>query len=58
VYARNSAVFVRAGDRVEKGSCIARAGNSGRDRKTYLHFEIRKGYAPQNPTFYLPRSIR
>ena len=54
VYARNSEVFVKAGDRVDKGSVIARAGFSGRDRSVYLHFQIRKGHIPQNPNFYLP----
>jgi hypothetical protein len=54
VYARNAEVYVKPGDRVEKGSIIARAGSAGRDKAVYLHFEIRKGYLPQNPNFYLP----
>ncbi|MFA5177668.1 MAG: peptidoglycan DD-metalloendopeptidase family protein [Candidatus Omnitrophota bacterium] len=54
VYARNSEVFVKAGDNVQKGAVIARAGSSGRDKNTYLHFEIRKGHISQNPLFYLP----
>ncbi len=48
VYARNSQVFIKAGDSVQKGTVIAKAD------KTYLHFEIRKGHIPQNPFFYLP----
>lgn len=55
VYARNSKVFVKIGDYVQKGFTIAQAGSSGRDKKRYLHFEIRKGYIPQNPYFYLSR---
>jgi murein DD-endopeptidase MepM/ murein hydrolase activator NlpD len=54
VYARNEQVFIKAGQNVEKGAMIARVGSAGRDRNTYLHFEIRKGHIPQNPYFYLP----
>ncbi|MDP3732784.1 MAG: LysM peptidoglycan-binding domain-containing M23 family metallopeptidase [Candidatus Omnitrophota bacterium] len=54
VYARNSEVFVKIGDYVQKGNVIAKVGSSDRDKNTYLHFEIRKGYIPQNPYFYLP----
>ncbi|PIP20646.1 MAG: hypothetical protein COX40_03635 [Candidatus Omnitrophica bacterium CG23_combo_of_CG06-09_8_20_14_all_40_11] len=55
VYARNSEVFVKIGDYVQRGTVIAKVGSSDRDKNTYLHFEIRKGYIPQNPYFYLPR---
>ncbi|MDD2679691.1 MAG: peptidoglycan DD-metalloendopeptidase family protein [Candidatus Omnitrophica bacterium] len=54
VYARNSEIFVKAGEIVQKGAVIARAGSGGRDRNIYLHFEIRKGHISQNPLFYLP----
>ncbi len=54
VYARNSEVFVKTGDYVQRGTVIAKVGSSGSDKNTYLHFEIRKGYLPQNPYFYLP----
>jgi len=54
VYARNSEVFVKTGDYVQKRAVIARIDSSGSNRSPYLHFEIRKGYAPQNPYFYLP----
>ena len=54
VYARNSVIFVKAGDSVQKGMLIAKAGAGGRDRNTYLHFEVRRGATPQNPLFYLP----
>lgn len=55
VYARNSEVFVKPGDEIQKGAVIAKAGSAGRDRNIYLHFEIRKGATPQNPYFYLSR---
>ncbi|OGX19202.1 MAG: hypothetical protein A3K83_07165 [Omnitrophica WOR_2 bacterium RBG_13_44_8b] len=54
VYARNAQVFIKPGETVQKGACIAKAGSAGRDGSTYLHFEIRKGYTPVNPLHYLP----
>jgi len=54
VYARNAQVFIKLGDIVQKGTCIAKAGSAGRDGSTYLYFEIRKGYVPVNPLHYLP----
>lgn len=54
VYARNAQVFVKAGDHVRQGTVIATAGCAGQDKNKYLHFQIRKGHIPQNPSFYLP----
>jgi len=54
VYARNSEVLVKIGDYVQRRTVIAKVGSSDRDKNAYLHFEIRKGYIPQNPYFYLP----
>lgn len=54
IYARNSQVFVKPGDNIQKGALIAKAGSAGRDKNIYLHFQIRKGHIPQNPQFYLP----
>lgn len=54
IYARNSELMVKTGDTVEKGMLIAKAGSAGRDKNTFLHFEIRKGHTAQNPCFYLP----
>ncbi|MBU1726016.1 MAG: peptidoglycan DD-metalloendopeptidase family protein [Candidatus Omnitrophica bacterium] len=53
VYARNSEVYIKPGDAIEKGIVIAKAGSAGRDTNIYLHFEIRKGSNPQNPYYYL-----
>lgn len=52
VYARNSQVFIKAGDSVQKGTVIAKLDHASKDK--YLHFEIRKGHIPQNPYYYLP----
>ena len=54
LYTRNSQVFIKTGDAVTKGMTIAKVGSAGRNKTKYLHFEIRKGYLPQNPNFYLP----
>ncbi len=53
VYTHASDVFVKVGDRVERGTRIARAGRIQGGRP-YLHFEIRKSHASQNPYHYLP----
>jgi murein DD-endopeptidase MepM/ murein hydrolase activator NlpD len=55
VYARNAQILVKAGDAVRRGTVIAKVGTAGRDRNSYLHFQIRKGHLPQNPMYYLPR---
>ena len=47
--------LIKAGDNVQKGAVIAKAGSAVRDKNIYLHFEIRKGHMPQNPYYYLPR---
>lgn len=54
VYARNSEVFIKVGDNLDKGTIIAKVGSTPLDKNIYLHFEIRKRYIPQNPLFYLP----
>lgn len=54
VYSRNSHVFIKPGDIVQKGAVIAKAGSAGRDKNVYLHFEVRKGHISKNPIFYLP----
>jgi lipoprotein YgeR len=55
VYAKNSQVLVKPGETVSKGSAIATIDGSGGSKNSYLHFEIRKGYAAQNPHFYLSK---
>lgn len=54
VYTGNSKVIVKTGDMVDKGRTIAKIKKTEKDQNAYLHFEIRKGYTPQNPSFYLP----
>lgn len=54
VYAHNSLVLVRTGDRVRGGQEIARVGQSGRATAPHLHFEVRVKEQPQDPMRFLP----
>ena len=48
---------VKQGAYVRRGSTVAFVGNSGRSTGSHLHFEIRKGDKPLNPSFFLGRSF-
>jgi murein DD-endopeptidase MepM/ murein hydrolase activator NlpD len=52
-YAHNSQLTVKRGDQVRRGQTIARAGQTGGVSSPQLHFEIRKGSSPVDPTKYL-----
>jgi murein DD-endopeptidase MepM/ murein hydrolase activator NlpD len=52
-YAHASEVMVKRGDHVKRGQIIAKAGQTGGVTSPQLHFEIRKGSAPVDPTQYL-----
>lgn len=54
-YAHNSRIDVRRGDRVSRGDIIARAGSTGDVDTPQLHFEIRRGTTPVDPSPYLPQ---
>jgi lipoprotein NlpD len=54
VYAHNSEVLVREGDRVTRGQRVARVGQTGRTTGPHLHFEVRDGVKPRDPLLYLP----
>jgi murein DD-endopeptidase MepM/ murein hydrolase activator NlpD len=54
VYAHNSAVLVRTGDRIAVGQEIARVGSTGHSTGPHLHFEVRRGQVPQDPMQFLP----
>ena len=50
LYAHNDAILVREGDVVGRGQMIAEAGSSGDVTDSQLHFELRKGTVPIDPT--------
>jgi murein DD-endopeptidase MepM/ murein hydrolase activator NlpD len=52
-YAHNGEVSVRRGDSVKRGQVIAKSGQSGNVSSPQLHFELRKGSTPVDPTGYL-----
>ena len=52
-YANASELMVKRGDSVKRGQVIAHAGQTGNVTSPQLHFEIRKGSTPVDPTKYL-----
>jgi murein DD-endopeptidase MepM/ murein hydrolase activator NlpD len=52
-YANASQLMVKRGDAVKRGQIIAHAGQTGNVSSPQLHFEIRKGSTPVDPTKYL-----
>jgi murein DD-endopeptidase MepM/ murein hydrolase activator NlpD len=49
-YAHAKELLVKRGDQVKRGQVIARSGQSGNVNAPQLHFEIRKGSSPVDPT--------
>jgi len=52
-YAHAKELLVKRGDPVKRGQVIARSGQTGNVNAPQLHFEIRKGAAPLDPTRFL-----
>ena len=52
-YANNSDIEVKRGETVKRGQVIAKSGQSGNVDSPQLHFELRKGATPVDPTLYL-----
>jgi len=52
-YAHNGDLKVKRGDVVKRGQVVANSGQSGNVSSPQLHFELRKGSAPVDPTPYL-----
>jgi len=52
-YAHASELMVKRGDVIKRGQVIAHAGQTGNVTSPQLHFEIRKGSTPVDPTQYL-----
>ena len=52
-YANNADIEVHRGEQVTRGQTIAKSGQSGNVASPQLHFELRKGSTPVDPTRYL-----
>lgn len=52
-YANTGEIEVKRGDTVKRGQTIAKSGQSGNVSTPQLHFELRKGTMPVDPTQYL-----
>jgi len=52
-YAHASEIMVKRGDNVKRGQVIAKSGQTGNVTSPQLHFEIRKGATPVDPSQYL-----
>jgi murein DD-endopeptidase MepM/ murein hydrolase activator NlpD len=52
-YAHASEILVKRGEKVKRGQVIAKAGDTGNVKTPELHFEIRKGATPVDPSRFL-----
>ena len=52
-YADNGELDVKRGETVKRGQIIAKSGDTGNVNSPQLHFELRKGSTPVDPTQYL-----
>jgi len=52
-YANNGELDVKRGETVKRGQVIAKSGQTGNVNSPQLHFELRKGSTPVDPTSYL-----
>jgi len=52
-YANNEELLVKRGDKVRRGQVIAKAGATGAVSQPQVHFELRKGSRPVDPTKYM-----
>lgn len=52
-YAHNEEILVKRGDKVSRGDIIAKAGATGAVSQPLVHFELRKGSRPVDPTKYM-----
>jgi murein DD-endopeptidase MepM/ murein hydrolase activator NlpD len=54
-YAHNNELMVSKGDKVKRGQTIAKSGQTGNVDKPQLHFELRQGSKPVDPTIFLAK---
>ena len=56
LYGHLSGVYVRPGQRIERGAVVGAVGNSGRATGVHLHYEVRVGNVPVDPMLYVRRA--
>lgn len=54
-YAHNEEILVKRGDKVKRGQSIAKAGKTGTVDQPQVHFEIRQGQKPVDPTPHMEK---
>ena len=55
-YAHNDELLVKRGDKVTRGRVIGKAGETGTVEQPQVHFELRQGSKPVDPTPYMEKS--
>ena len=55
-YAHNDELLVKRGDKVTRGQVIGKAGKTGTVDQPQVHFELRQGSKPVDPTPYMEKS--
>lgn len=53
IYGHLSEITVKAGQRVKANDLIGKVGSTGRSTGPHLHYEVRKGNKPLNPSLFL-----
>jgi murein DD-endopeptidase MepM/ murein hydrolase activator NlpD len=54
-YAHADEILVKRGDRIKRGQVIAKAGRTGQVDQPQVHFELRQGQKPVDPTPFMER---
>lgn len=54
-YAHNDELLVKRGDKIKRGQVIAKAGKSGTVDQPQVHFELRQGSKPVDPTPFMEK---
>ncbi len=54
-YAHADELLVKRGDQVKRGQVVAKAGRSGQVDQPQVHFELRQGQKPVDPTPFMER---